>query len=62
MNPLPRVSAKHYGEQPRPAKVVMRIKGSGTEGTLYEGQRIVRECRTCGGGKTNRDNFVIATK
>jgi hypothetical protein len=53
MKPLPRVSAKHYAPQPaRSAKVIWKIKGSGTEGTLYEGQRIVRECRTCGGAKT----------
>lgn len=44
MTPIPRVSSKHYD---RPARVRVRVKGSGTEGAVYEGQRLIQPCRNC---------------
>jgi hypothetical protein len=47
--PIPRVSAKHYAPQPVPtaAKVRFRLKGE-TEGPIYQGQRIITPCKSCG--------------
>ena len=47
--PLPRVSAKHYGQQPAPAaKVRFRLKGE-TDGPIYQGQVQIVPCAGCGG-------------
>jgi hypothetical protein len=46
MTPLPKVSPSKYA--PRAAKVRIRIKGSDSEGVLYEGQRVIKPCRNCG--------------
>ena len=43
MKPIPKVSAAKY----EAAKVVIRVKGSGTEGTLFHGQEILKQCPNC---------------
>ena len=48
MTPIPRIPAKKYPQADRPAKMVFRVKGSGTEGALYEGQTLIVPCATCG--------------
>lgn len=52
MTPIRRVSAKKYHPPPaepdRAAKVRFRVKGSNTEGNLYQGQQIIRRCKNCG--------------
>ena len=51
--PLPRVSAKHYAQQQdKTAKVKWRIKGN-PDGHVYQGQRKVIGCKTCGGTKSD---------
>lgn len=48
--PLPRVSAGHYAAaEPRAAKIRYRLKGE-SDGPIYQGQRILVPCATCGGG------------
>lgn len=42
--PIARVSASKYD---RPARVRVRLKGE-TDGPVYEGQRVVVPCKTCG--------------
>jgi hypothetical protein len=43
--PLPKVSASKYA--PAAAKVIFRVKDSGTQGVLYQGQRVVTPCKNC---------------
>lgn len=48
--PLPKVSARKYGEQEaRPAKVRFRLKGN-AGGPVYQGQHLIVPCKGCGGG------------
>ena len=45
MTPTPRVSAAKY--DPPAARVRVRVKGSGTEGVVYQGQRVIVPCKNC---------------
>lgn len=51
-NILPRPKAPCKRRRPekkdRPAKVRWRVKGSGEEGHVYQGQVIVQRCSGCG--------------
>ncbi len=44
-DPLPKVSASKYATPA--AKVRIRIKGSGTEGVVFQGQRVITPCKNC---------------
>ena len=44
--PIPRIPADKYA--PKAAKVRFRVKGSGSEGNVYEGQKLVIPCTNCG--------------
>jgi len=49
MTPIRRVSpAKFAQPESRPAKVKVRVKGSGSDGAVYEGQRLIVPCSNCG--------------
>ena len=49
MKPLPKVSAEKYDPPPaRAAKVIVRVKGSGTEGVTFQGQHAIKGCSNCG--------------
>jgi hypothetical protein len=50
--PLPRVSAKHYGNQA--AKVRFRVKGN-ADGPIYQGQVQIVPCAGCSGAKRKID-------
>jgi hypothetical protein len=45
-DPTPKVSASKYPAQAA-AKVILRVKNSGTAGTLYHGQQLIRQCSNC---------------
>jgi len=42
------------------ARVKFRIKGSSTEGHLYQGQHLVKPCRNCPGTKAKHPPIIPA--
>ena len=48
--PRPRASQTELPPEapPRAARVRVRIKGTTTEGDLYQGQHLVKKCGNCG--------------
>ncbi len=49
MTPLPKISAAKYDPLPaRPARVRVRVKGSNSEGILFQGQYAIGPCYNCG--------------
>ena len=48
MTPTPRVSAAKYAPPAsEAAKVRFRVKDSGTDGVVYQGQQVVTPCKNC---------------